>query len=91
MMCTSAHSTVMFTCGWVWHTGPACWPICPILGFLGANFTPMNRRAKFDTASLSLAEKSAFAEKSTFAEKSAFVQTHKKQKAVTDISTGICG
>jgi len=52
--------TVMFTCGWAW---PARWPICPILGFRGAKFTkmgdslpwtPMNRRAKYGTASFLL-------------------------------------
>ena len=53
-------SMVMFTSRWAWT---ARWPIWPILGFLGAKFpkmwdslpwTPMNRCAKYDTASFIL-------------------------------------
>ena len=50
---TSAHSTVMFTCGWAWParlrashpllaraTGHWCWPTRPILGFWGSKVPP---------------------------------------------------
>jgi len=52
--------TVMFTCGWAW---PARSSIRPILGFWGSKvhkngrflpWTPVNRRAKYDTASFIL-------------------------------------